>query len=92
MHFRQRLFELSAVGSLFAVFASAQMIDNTQAQPTLKAGINKSLQAEIGAGRGDVNTPGSSIFIINRDPFRSISPRAPVVPTEVYAFARARPK
>ena len=27
---------------------------------------------EIGAGRGDVFTPGSSLFIINRDPFRSI--------------------
>jgi hypothetical protein len=50
----------------------AQMIDNTQAPSTAKAGINKSLLDEIGAGRGDVNTPGSSICMINRDPFRAI--------------------
>ena len=50
----------------------AQLIDNTQAPNTAKAGINKSLQDEIGAGRGDVLTPNSSIYLINRDPFRSI--------------------
>jgi hypothetical protein len=50
----------------------AQMIDNTQATNTAGAGINKSLSDEIGAGRGDVLTPNSSIYIINRDPFRSI--------------------
>src|SRR5262252_3876962 len=52
--------------------ASSQMIDNTQAPNTAKAGINKSLLDEIGAGRGDLMTPNSSVFIINRDPFRSI--------------------
>lgn len=52
--------------------AHAQMIDNTQAPNTAKAGINKSLVDEIGAGRGDVMTLGSSIYLINRDPFRSI--------------------
>jgi mono/diheme cytochrome c family protein len=52
--------------------AQAQMIDNTQAPNTAEAGINKSLLEEIGAGRGDVMTPGSSIYIINRDPFRAI--------------------
>ena len=65
---------------LVAIFACAmsmpllraQMIDNTQAPNTAKAGINKSLPDEIGAGRGNVLTPGSSIYIINRDPFRSI--------------------
>ena len=36
------------------------------------AGISKSLTEQIGAGRGDILTPGSSEFIINRDPFRSI--------------------
>ncbi len=50
----------------------AQMIDNTQAPNTAKAGINKSLLDEIGAGRGDVMTSGSSVYIINRDPFRSV--------------------
>jgi hypothetical protein len=56
----------------FALGAQAQMIDNTQAPNTAKAGINKALLDEVGAGRGDVMTPGSSVFLINRDPFRSI--------------------
>src|ERR1700716_1489470 len=51
---------------------SAQMIDNTQATNTASAGINKSLSDEIGAGRGGVLTSNSSVYIINRDPFRSI--------------------
>jgi len=50
----------------------AQMIDNTQATNTAGAGINKSLTDEIGAGRGNILMPNSSLFIIKRDPFRSI--------------------
>lgn len=50
----------------------AQLIDNTQAPSTAKAGINKSLSDEIGAGRGDSSTAGSSIYLIERDPYRSI--------------------
>src|SRR5204863_6826860 len=50
--------------------SSAQLIDQTLAPNTAHAGIAKSPQDEIGAGRGDSHTPGSSIFIINRDPFR----------------------
>jgi hypothetical protein len=49
-----------------------QLTDRTQAPNTAKAGIAKSLQEEIGPGRGDVMTPGSSIYIIERDPFRSV--------------------
>jgi hypothetical protein len=49
-----------------------QLIDNTQALNTAKAGINKSLQDEIGAGRGNVLTVDSSVYIIKRDPFRAI--------------------
>src|ERR1700753_916746 len=56
----------------FAPLAGAQLIDNNQATNTAKAGINKSLTDEIGAGRGDIMTPNSSLFIINRDPFRAI--------------------
>lgn len=55
-----------------AISTQGQMIDNTQAPNTAKAGINKSLLDEIGSGRGDGNTAGSSLYIINRDPFRSI--------------------
>ena len=58
--------------AMLSAQAQAQMIDNTQAHNNLNAGINKSLLDETGAGRGDVLTPGSSIFIIDRDPFRSI--------------------
>lgn len=57
---------------MFCSLGVAQMIDNTQATNTANAGINKSLTDEIGAGRGDVLTPNSSVYIINRDPFRSI--------------------
>jgi hypothetical protein len=57
---------------LLAPVLRAQMIDNTQAPNTAKAGINKSLLDEIGAGRGDANTAGSSIYLIARDPFRSV--------------------
>lgn len=79
MSFSRRLLT-ACLGSLLmgsflhpsVVVSAAQMIDNTQAPNTAKAGINKSLQDEIGAGRGDVTTPGSSIYLINRDPFRSI--------------------
>src|SRR5213080_2532532 len=52
--------------------SSAQLTDQTLAPNTAQAGIAKSLQDEIGAGRGDPYTLDSSIFIINRDPFRSI--------------------
>ncbi len=72
MQFSARFIAFSLVPLLSAAVTSAQMIDNTQAEPTLKAGINKSLPAEIGAGRGNAMTPDSSIFIIQRDPFRSV--------------------
>ena len=55
-----------------APIAKAQLVDNNLAPNTAKAGINKSLADEIGPGRGDIMTPNSSLFIINRDPFRSI--------------------
>src|SRR3989441_3455673 len=52
--------------------ALGQLIDRTQAPNSANAGIAKSLAEETGAGRGDLMTPNSSLFIINRDPFRSI--------------------
>lgn len=58
--------------SLLAIAARAQLVDNTQAPNVAKGGINKSLQQEIGAGRGDAMTPDSSVFIIKRDPFRAV--------------------
>ena len=67
---------LGVLGAL-AVPARAQMVDNTQTNnPNAKAcvntAINKSLTQEIGASRGSINTPDSSLFIINRDAFRAV--------------------
>src|SRR5262250_1587873 len=61
-----------AMLSILSISAAAQLTDQTQAPNSAKAGIAKSLQDETGAGRGDANTWNSSIFIIQRDPFRSI--------------------
>ena len=72
MAMRVRIFLLFMLAGFWSGSARAQMIDNTQAPNTAKAGINKSLLDEVGAGRGDVMTPASSVYIINRDPYRSI--------------------
>ena len=58
--------------ALCAAPATAQLTDRTQAPNTLGAGIAKSLEQEIGAGVGDVMTPGSSTFLIRRDTARAI--------------------
>lgn len=52
--------------------AYAQLIDRTKNPNAINAGIAKSLSQQIGAGRGDMLTPDSSMFIIKRDPFRAI--------------------
>ena len=52
--------------------AQAQLTDLTQAPNVENAGIVKSLQQQTGAGVGNLNTPGSSIFITARDPARAI--------------------
>jgi hypothetical protein len=57
---------------LLLAFGARALIDNTQATNTAGAGINKSLSDEVGAGRGSVSISNSSLYIINRDPFRSI--------------------
>src|SRR6476469_10254052 len=63
---------LAALLVFFAPAVRAQLVDNNLAPNTAKAGINTSLADEIGPGRGDIMTPNSSLFIINRDPFRSV--------------------
>ena len=62
---------LSAVVWLSPV-ADAQLTDITQTPNRANAGIQKSLEEQIGAGQGDVMTPDASLFIIQRDPFRAI--------------------
>jgi Di-haem oxidoreductase, putative peroxidase len=52
--------------------AEAQLTDITQTPNRVSAGIQKSLEEQVGTGQGDWLTPDSSIFIIQRDPFRAI--------------------
>jgi Di-haem oxidoreductase, putative peroxidase len=69
---KYRVSTLAAV-LLLASNAHAQLTDVSQTTPNVPGGaIGKSLAAQIGAGRGDVMTPGSSIYLIKRDPARSI--------------------
>jgi Di-haem oxidoreductase, putative peroxidase len=53
--------------------AKAQQSDIVRTPNNIGAGIQKSLEEQIGAGRGDILTPGSARFIIARDPFRAIA-------------------
>jgi Di-haem oxidoreductase, putative peroxidase len=57
---------------LLSTSAEAQLTDVTQTPNRANAGIQKSLEEQIGTGRGDVMTPDSALFIIARDPFRAI--------------------
>jgi hypothetical protein len=70
----QRRCTLFVVPLLLAITtpASAELTDVTQTPNTIGEGIKKSLTDQIGMGRGDVDTPDSSLYIIKRDPFRSI--------------------
>lgn len=53
--------------------AQAALTDITQTTPNVPgAATGKSLTQQIGAGRGNEVTPGSSIYLINRDPARSV--------------------
>jgi len=62
--------------------AVAQLTDFSQTQPIRPDGtmlpwvpgstIGKSLAGQVGAGRGDVDTAGSSEYLIARDPFRAV--------------------
>lgn len=62
-----------AMGALLLqVSGEGQETDLTQTPNLEAAGIHKSFEQEVGAGRGSVLTPDSSLFIIGRDPFRSV--------------------
>jgi hypothetical protein len=60
------------VTAILAAPALGQLVDRTLAPNSANEGIAKSLPDQVGAGRGDWYTPGSSSFIIARDPFRAI--------------------
>ncbi len=62
-----------AVGLAFLTRpALAQLVDLNDAPNTAGSGIAKTLAQQVGEGQGDVYAPGSSVFLIQRDPFRSI--------------------
>jgi len=63
---------LASIVYWFGPTAYAQLIDRTKNPNAINAGIAKSFSQQTGAGRGDMLTPASSMFIIKRDPFRSI--------------------
>jgi hypothetical protein len=63
---------LGVILVLMIPIASGQLTDITQTPNPINAGIAKSLEQQIGAGRGDVFTPGSSIYLIKRDPARAV--------------------
>jgi hypothetical protein len=65
---------LAVLSTAFASsIAHAQLVDRTRAPHTEnKAAVQKSLADQIGTGRGTVTTPESSLFLIARDPFRSV--------------------
>jgi hypothetical protein len=51
----------------------AQLVDGTAVTPNIPGGqVNKSLQEQVGAGHGDEFTPGSAVYLIKRDPARSV--------------------
>ena len=50
----------------------AQLVDRIKAPNAAGEGIAKTLEQQVGADRGDWNTPESSSFIIARDPFRAV--------------------
>ena len=62
----------AGLAACLSVPALGQLVDRTQTPNNANEGIAKSYVEQIGAGRGSVSTPGSSLFIINRDPFRAI--------------------
>ncbi len=51
----------------------AQETDVTQTPNNINAGIKKSFEEQVGPNRGDDRVPGSSLYLIRRDPFRSIA-------------------
>lgn len=76
--FPREVLRLTAVAAATFLFlpvshTEAQLTDSTQTVPNIAGGqIEKSLDEQIGAGHGDAFTPGSAVYLIKRDPARSI--------------------
>lgn len=64
---------LSGALAAFSVGVHAQLLDESQTGKTVPLGaISESLAEQIGAGRGDVRMPLSSVYLIKRDPSRAV--------------------
>src|SRR5262245_54423670 len=65
---------VSLVTVAAASSAQAQLRDTVEkiSGNTVNEGIHKNIGGQIGAGRGNNLTPNSSIYIIQRDPFRAV--------------------
>lgn len=64
---------LSPICSLFVGSAFGQLVDETQVAPIVPGGtIGRALEEQIGPGRGDADTPQTSVYLIKRDPARAI--------------------
>ncbi|MGH7342374.1 MAG: di-heme oxidoredictase family protein, partial [Candidatus Rokuibacteriota bacterium] len=64
-----------AIGTvlLWSPLAAAQLTDNSQNTPNVPGGsVAKSLSQQIGAGHGNENVARSAMYLIKRDPARSI--------------------
>ncbi|HEX2658551.1 MAG TPA: di-heme oxidoredictase family protein [Polyangia bacterium] len=55
-----------------AATANAQLVDRNLAPNISNEGVAKTFAQQIGAGRGTINTPDSSLYIIARDPARAV--------------------
>src|SRR5918992_2026816 len=74
----ERLFVTAAGAAALALMLlsgsiAAQESDIARTPNNGGFGIQKSLEEQIGPGRGDIHTPDSSRFLIARDPFRAIA-------------------
>jgi len=63
---------LLAVGSANAQLVDCEASDQGGNIDAPGGCIAKTLEEQVGAGHGDVNTPGSAVYLIKRDPARSV--------------------
>lgn len=63
---------LCVPGAGFAQLLDQNLVDENGNVNAPGGVIARSLQDQIGAGHGDVNTPNSAVFLVKRDPARSI--------------------
>ncbi len=63
----------AVAAALLVAAATAQETDITQTPNALGAGIQRSYADQVGTGHGNMWLPDSSVFLITRDPFRSIA-------------------